>query len=319
MWSLPGFSQSCSSSQWLRRDHSQPVWDWEWGSCRCQSSMMISTTCMVSDRLTNCNPNRLYLNISACMLWKLRSAVSSLTSQSQAGRKSRSRSKVPFFFFPPYRVVPENLEVQITFTSAVWACGERGERCTRVRQQLDAYPCINITTHIPTWGAPVAKLTVIPEPATALESQVWRVCVSQLSGQRLPGGPEAGGFPGGVAPRPPLLPAAQGRLSRRCNIHGALPGCGEQPPLGSAHHAWLPAGRLVSVHDAPGSGRGTHVQSDHPAVQEPATGRLSSGTSLLLLYQPDPEPGERLLSPLHGTGHMWVWFVCCVFTTHSSA
>lgn len=69
-------------------------------------------------------------------------------------------------------MVPENLEIQNPFTSAVRACGERDDKCMRVRQQLHAYRSINITTHIPTEGGPVAKLTVIPELAAARESKV---------------------------------------------------------------------------------------------------------------------------------------------------
>lgn len=60
--------------------------------------MMISTTCMVSDRLSNRNPINCIFS-SPCMWWRLNSAACSLTSQSHAGRKSRRRSKVLTFSF----------------------------------------------------------------------------------------------------------------------------------------------------------------------------------------------------------------------------
>lgn len=120
----------------------------------------------------------------------------------------------------------------------------------------------------------------------ALEQEVWRVHVPQLSGRGLWRGWTARVLPGGSAAQPQVLPPTQGRVSGRGHLHRAVPGRAGQPPLGSAHHPQLPAGRLVPLYDAPGSGRGAHVQPDHPPGSEPVPLSVPSGTEVLLLHRP---------------------------------
>lgn len=198
-------------------------------------------------------------------------------------REQRSDQKMYILYvhLSHFRLVPENLEVKSVFIRTKRTQGKKDRKPSFVCRQLFTSIFINVLSYViflPTRGTPFAKLTISPELAAALESEVWRVCVSQLGGQWLRGGLQTGVFPGGFAARPPLLPATQGRLPRRRNVHRTLPGGAGQPPLGFAYHAQLPAGWLVPVYDAPGSGRGTHVQSDHPPVSEPVTGPLSEGT-----------------------------------------
>lgn len=218
-----------------------------------------------------------------------------------------------YVYLSHFRLVPENLEVKGVFIRTKWIRGKKDQKPSVICWQLTSI-FINVLSYViflPNRGTPFAKFTISPELAAALESEVWRVCVSQLGGQWLRGGLQTGVFPGGFATRPTLLPATQGRLPGRRNVHRTLPGGAGQPPLGSAYHARLPAGWLVPVYDAPGSGRGTHVQSDHPPVSEPVTGALSEGTQVLLLHQPESEPGERLRSHQHDGGHLWVQETMC--------
>lgn len=78
---------------------------------------------MVSERLGKHNSIKC-ISFSACTLLKLNSAalqLCGLTSQPQARREGSQGlgQKCTYHFFPPSRLVPENLKIQIIFTSAV--------------------------------------------------------------------------------------------------------------------------------------------------------------------------------------------------------